>query len=148
MFYFAYGSNMNLKQMSLRCPGAVIMGQAEAKGWGLRERQYADIEMSPKENVLGVLWRISATHLYHLDLYEGVAQGFYYKINLLVNYKGKEGYAIAYVMHKEAAHMRRNLAFTSSYRKGCKQGAIENKIEVHPLYEERTKNENLYHCIY
>ena len=31
--YFAYGSNMNLEQMALRCPGARMVGLVRKPGW-------------------------------------------------------------------------------------------------------------------
>ena len=34
-YYLAYGSNLNRKQMEMRCPGARVVGTALIKGYGL-----------------------------------------------------------------------------------------------------------------
>ena len=33
--YIAYGSNLNVPQMRMRCPHATILGTANLKGWEL-----------------------------------------------------------------------------------------------------------------
>ncbi len=44
MLYFAYGSNLNIKQMKQRCPDSIGISPAVLNGWKLVERTYADIE--------------------------------------------------------------------------------------------------------
>ena len=34
-YYIAYGSNLNVSQMRMRCPHATILGTANLKGWEL-----------------------------------------------------------------------------------------------------------------
>ncbi len=34
-YYIAYGSNLNVTQMRMRCPRATILGTATLKGWEL-----------------------------------------------------------------------------------------------------------------
>ena len=34
-YYIAYGSNLNVPQMRMRCPHATILGTANLKGWEL-----------------------------------------------------------------------------------------------------------------
>ena len=34
-YYIAYGSNLNVAQMRMRCPHATILGTAKLKGWEL-----------------------------------------------------------------------------------------------------------------
>ena len=34
-YYIAYGSNLNVGQMRMRCPYATILGTANLKGWAL-----------------------------------------------------------------------------------------------------------------
>ena len=53
-YYIAYGSNLNIRQMRMRCPSARIIGTAEIPGYGLlfkgsRTGSYLTIE--PKEGV-------------------------------------------------------------------------------------------------
>ncbi len=79
--YFAYGSNMDARQMARRCPGATATGKATMAGWQfiINERGYATVV--PKEGALvhGVLWELSPEHEATLDVYEAVAEGLYTK---------------------------------------------------------------------
>lgn len=38
-YYIAYGSNLNVPQMRMRCPHATILGTANLKGWELLLRE-------------------------------------------------------------------------------------------------------------
>jgi hypothetical protein len=82
--YFAYGSNMDPRQMQERCPGAKPVGKARLKGWefAISERGVATIERSEGHVVHGVLWKIAISHEVTLDRKEGVARGFYGKFQL------------------------------------------------------------------
>ena len=42
-FYVAYGSNLNLEQMSYRCPNSKVVGAGMLKGWRLLFNSYATI---------------------------------------------------------------------------------------------------------
>jgi gamma-glutamylcyclotransferase (GGCT)/AIG2-like uncharacterized protein YtfP len=134
MLYFAYGSNMNLEQMSHRCPNAENLGYAKLKGWGLRERTFADIDPANGEEVHGVLWNISRQHEKTLDSYEGVKRSMYVKYYIPVLHKGKRKRALVYVMTEGATIKRDNGSFTEAYRIGCAIGAIENGVPVDELF--------------
>ena len=49
--YLAYGSNLNKKQMAVRCPTARPVGSAMIYGWELVFRGVADIVKSKDENM-------------------------------------------------------------------------------------------------
>jgi len=80
MFYFAYGSNMNHRQMlDVRCPGARFIGRAIldrqclvydgfSPGWG---GAVVNIDSSRQDEVHGGLFEITPQHLSILDGYEG-----------------------------------------------------------------------------
>lgn len=75
-YYIAYGSNLNHKQMSQRCPDAIFIGKGFLKGCELLFRgseQNAVATIEPKENgqvPVGV-WKISQHDEKYLDIYEG-----------------------------------------------------------------------------
>ena len=71
--YFAYGSNMNLNQMVLRCPEAERIESVQAEGYRLAFRASGVATILPEKGsrVEGVLWRISADDERSLDRYEG-----------------------------------------------------------------------------
>ena len=81
MNYFAYGSNMDVRQMAFRCPDAVILGSASlaAHAFLINTRGFATVIPAANQVVHGVLWEISPTDDESLDRYEGVASGFYRK---------------------------------------------------------------------
>jgi len=91
MLYFAYGSNLNVAQMSQRCPQAEPLGSAYFPNLRLVFRGVADIELTNDSNdLLPVgIWRITDACLKALDLYEGVESGLYdrVEINGMLTYK-------------------------------------------------------------
>lgn len=88
--YLAYGSNMSRAQMAYRCPDASVIGYADIEDYellfkGSKSGNYATIEPKQGSKVPVLVWLISEKDEESLDLYEGVAAGFYYKKNLKVN---------------------------------------------------------------
>ncbi len=72
--YFAYGSNLCIEQMALRCPGATDPRPATLADhdWLINERGVATVEPFTGSCVHGVLWRVSDHDLATLDSAEGV----------------------------------------------------------------------------
>lgn len=83
MQYFAYGSNMDVQKMAVRCLDAVVVGTACLPGhrFLINTRGVATVVPALGEVVHGVLWEISKADEASLDHYEGVATGFYRKVN-------------------------------------------------------------------
>lgn len=110
-YYIAYGSNLNIPQMRMRCPGAKILGTANLKGWellfkGSKTGSYLTIEQSKNGSVPVVIWEVTERDEIALDRYEGFPT-FYYKKDIKLKYKGirtgkyRTINAFAYVMHEE-----------------------------------------------
>jgi len=95
--YFAYGSNLNVEQMSYRSPTAKPLGSAYFPGWRLVFRGVADIEVGEPEDMLPVgIWEIGPEDEVALDRYEGVKHGLYRRvmINGMLTYQmNRSGYA-------------------------------------------------------
>lgn len=72
--YFAYGSNLCVRQMALRCPGATDPRPAVLADhdWLINQRGVATVEPFAGAQVHGVLWLISDDDLAALDSAEGV----------------------------------------------------------------------------
>ena len=109
--YLAYGSNMDLAQMKVRCPGARLLGAGRLDGWRLLFKgsgpgAYATIEREAGKHVPVLLWRVTAEDEKSLDRYEGFPD-FYYKRQIqavTVNAAGRDcgrTRGMAYVMHEE-----------------------------------------------
>ena len=62
-YYIAYGSNLNVRQMRMRCPHATILGTANLKDWellfkGSRTGSYLTIEECENGTVPVVIWTV------------------------------------------------------------------------------------------
>lgn len=95
--YFAYGSNLNRADMSVRCPGAKPLSRATLADWRLTFRGVADIEPSESEVVQGVLWLLGDADVRALDRYEG-APSLYRRRQVSVLSEGEWVAAMTYVM--------------------------------------------------
>lgn len=86
IYYFAYGSNMDMEQMRRRCPGAVCIDTAVLHGWkfALDEVGYATIIPEAGASVPGLLWTLTDADEAALDTYEGVRYNCYEKVTLSV----------------------------------------------------------------
>ena len=96
--YFAYGSNLNLGQMAVRCPQAEVTGKAVLEGYELAFRRGV-LTILPKEGgrVNGLLWRVNAWDERALDRYEGYPH-LYTKELLPVQTDSGPQTVVAYVM--------------------------------------------------
>lgn len=126
-YYLAYGSNLNLQQMALRCPTAKPVGTAVIRDYellfkGSKTGAYLTIEPKVGAEVPVAVWSVESTDEERLDVYEGFP-AFYYKteLELPVRYfSGKTVLrkAFVYIMHEE-----RPLGLPSgSYVRICLEG--------------------------
>lgn len=100
--YIAYGSNLNLPQMSFRCPTAEVVGKSELKDYELlfrggRRGAVATVEPKEGSSVPVLLWKIHPKDEEALDRYEGYPR-FYEKEMMDVELDGKTVSAMVYVM--------------------------------------------------
>ena len=83
-YYFAYGMNTNIAEMTMRCPRAINLGRCTLKGFELKFRLHADIDRVEGSEMEGVLWDITEDCERALDRLEGYP--FYYnKVEVVVN---------------------------------------------------------------
>ena len=134
--YAAYGSNMNLEQMAVRCPAAKVIGTGTLEDYRLTFRGLykgvANIEPCKGKEVPIVLWEITEDCERALDMYEGYPR-LYEKKEIKVKSKGKSKKAMAYVMTEEFTN-KPNLP-TDYYLGVINQGYLDNEIELAPLKE-------------
>ena len=82
-YYIAYGSNLSVDQMALRCPDAKVVGCGILYGWQLLFKGCATIERNPEKNTPVLIWEISSRDEKRLDAYEDYPR-YYYKQELEV----------------------------------------------------------------
>lgn len=101
--YVAYGSNLNLEQMSYRCPTAKVYGKGIIHGYrllfkGAPENAYLTIESYQYGKVPVLIWEVQPEDEKALDRYEGYPS-FYYKENIQVELEtGEIVTAMVYIM--------------------------------------------------
>ena len=108
--YFAYGSNMNRKQMlKERCKGAETVGLAVLYGYELLFRSngagtehYGTVEPREGSKVYGTLYLISKENEKTLDEKEGVGNRTYYKKTVRVGLNGVMFEAMTYIKTRGA----------------------------------------------
>jgi len=105
VYYFAYGSNLNHKQMLERCPDSQSRFLATLHnyklvfvGWSRQWRGgIASIKPFRGERILGAIYEISERDLRRLDKYEGYP-GSYHRFKVTVfNEDGEPIEAITYI---------------------------------------------------
>jgi hypothetical protein len=101
-YYFAYGMNTNIGEMSMRCPQAINLGRCTLQGFELKFRLHADIDQVAGSEMEGVLWDITEDCERALDRLEGYPY-YYDKIEVVVDpvtlvNKNSHVVAMAYTM--------------------------------------------------
>lgn len=97
-YYLAYGSNLNVRQMIHRCPGAKPVGTMVLEGYellfkGSKTGSYLTIEKKQGGKVPVGIWQVSEQHEKALDRYEGVPV-FYYKKEIPITEGRKESLCV------------------------------------------------------
>ena len=95
MYYFAYGSNLNLRGMKRRCPKSTPACAATLAGYRLEFRKFATIVPDPSASVQGALYELTPACARALDKYEGPA---FPRIPLTVETDNGPRAAFAYAM--------------------------------------------------
>ena len=134
-YYFAYGSNLDVEQMKIRCPDSELVGEsvlngyklaftAESKMWG---GGVADIVVNNGSEVWGVLYKVSDNDLTNLDRYEGVPD-LYNRINVVVAAKnGTKFEAVSYGIVDKQEFVQPSTAYLSIILKAAKKFKFPNR---------------------
>lgn len=127
-YYIAYGSNLNVRQMTYRCPNAEIFGVGEIDGYellfkGSKTGAYLTIEKKAGSKVPIGVWKVDADDEKALDRYEGYPS-FYYKTEMEVTVKKYWEdsevtiKAFVYIMHEDRKIAVPSRAYTSICAEG------------------------------
>ncbi|HJE98564.1 MAG TPA: gamma-glutamylcyclotransferase [Sellimonas intestinalis] len=148
-YYIAYGSNLNIRQMRMRCPSARIIGTSEIPDYellfkGSKTGSYLTIEPKKGSWVPVAAWEVSAEDELALDRYEGFPI-FYYKKEMLLPIKGirsgktRQRNTFVYIMHED-----RPIGVPSDfYMETCLQGyhsfGFDKKFLIDAIENSRRK---------
>jgi gamma-glutamylcyclotransferase (GGCT)/AIG2-like uncharacterized protein YtfP len=97
--YFAYGANMDVAAMAVRCPGSRPIGRARLPRhrFIITRDGFASVVRDPRREVHGVLWEAALSDIRTLDTFEEVDRGLYTKIIQLIVLDGGPRRALVYV---------------------------------------------------
>ena len=132
MYYFAYGSNLNKKQVLERCPESkpkFIATLPNYKlifvGWSRQWRGgVASIKAFKGEKVLGAIYELTDRDLRRLDKYEG-CPGNYNRLNIIAFNENNEPIeAVTYIKAGQSEETQPSPAYLSIMRQGCKDWGI------------------------
>ena len=153
-YYIAYGSNLNIPQMRMRCPGARIIGTSVIEDYqllfkGSKTGSYLTIEPQEGATVPVGVWEVSADDELRLDRYEGFPT-FYYKKELEITYTGiKTGkkrrcQAFVYIMHEDRPCGRPSKGYVLTCLDGYRDFGFEEKYLSRAIIEslEEMRKEN------
>ena len=135
--YFAYGSNINLNQMAVRCPDAKVVEPAVLENYELLFRgngsSFGVATIAPKEGsqVQGLLWKITPYCEMSLDIYEGYPRLYEKQAITLCTKSGKQVQAMVYVMTHEKERLP--TMPTRSYYTGIQEGFRQNGLPMKTL---------------
>ncbi len=140
-YYLAYGSNLNVQQMLMRCPTARIIGTSVIKDYrlmfkGSQTGSYLTIEPAVGSEVPVGVWAVTEACERSLDRYEGFPN-FYYKKELTLPIIGirtgkvRQRNAFVYIMHED-----RRLGIPSElYLQTCVEGYHNFGFDLDVLFE-------------
>lgn len=133
-YYIAYGSNMNLRQMSKRCPTASVIATGYVKGYellfkGSMNMAVATIEPNKQSKVPVVLWSIKPLDEARLDIYEGYPRFYRKEENIPVSLStGEVVQAMAYIMNIGTVNLPSRM-----YYKTIEEGYFDNDLDIEYL---------------
>lgn len=128
--YIAYGSNLNLAQMAVRCPSATIYGVGRLNNWeliykGKANNAHATIARKKDSYVPVLVWNIQPYDEKRLDVYEGYPL-YYFKQNVMVDVDGQKKKAMVYIMDPR----QKIAAPSAAYIKVIRQGYLDNQLDM------------------
>lgn len=138
--YIAYGSNLNLEQMKLRCPSSKLWGTGFIKDWelvyrGSKTGAYATIRRKMNSYVPVGIWKITQMDELALDRYEGYPS-FYqkYVIDFLSN--GHSNTGMVYIMRPDSMPGKPSEHYIDIIYKGYQELGLDFRF----LYDSLIKN--------
>lgn len=135
--YIAYGSNMNMEQMAMRCPSARPIGKYILHDYKLEFRRVANIIKCKGAETPVALWTITESCEKSLDRYEGYPR-LYRKEYIKLKINKKEVIGMVYVMN-----MGEIAEPSNHYYNVIKQGYKDFHIDMTSLEKALIESKNI-----
>jgi len=145
--YIAYGSNLNLEQMSQRCPTAQAVGTSVMKNWRLLFRgghtgAVATVERFCSSCVPILVWQLQPQDEAALDRYEGWPY-LYRKETLRIRLNGKTVEAMIYIMNEIRPYGLPSPYYFNTIREGYISAGFDIGILRKAALDSMTAAENI-----
>ncbi len=124
--YIAYGSNMNLEQMAVRCPNSETVAAAVLKGFELQFKFHATIAPNPDSEVPVLLWKLSERDEQQLDRYEGFPK-YYRKEISQFDFHGETVEGMVYIMNGNAPLQAPSSQYYNTILQGYRSFGLDEK---------------------
>ena len=142
-YYIAYGSNLNIPQMRMRCPGARIIGTSVIPDYellfkGSKTGSYLTIEPKAGASVPVAAWEVGEDDELALDHYEG-CPNFYYKAEMVLPIKGirsgkvRRRRVFVYIMHEERPLGAPSFAYVRVRLEGYQAFGFDEKFLIEAI---------------
>ena len=131
MLYFAFGSNLNQKQMKKRCKDSKYIGCYSLKNYKLVFRNFflgggvADVQKHKNSSVLGAIYKISKKDEKKLDEYEDFPKTYIKRYFKLLGKK-----VMFYYMPKKSKHIPPSKRYLNLIIQGYKDCGYRNNYIV------------------
>lgn len=132
MYYFAYGSNLNRRQMADRCPDSKPVCTATLPnhkliftGWSRQWRGgTASIKPVPDHKVRGAVYEVSERNLTVLDRYEGCPSTYYRANKIVFTEDGEPLEVVTYISREQSQETKPSLEYLSIMKQGYKDWGL------------------------
>ena len=152
-YYIAYGSNLNVRQMLMRCPSARIIGTSEVEDYrllfkGSMTGSYLTIEPEKGRKVPVAVWDVTTKDELALDRYEGFPS-FYYKKELVLPIKGiktgkvRRRKVFVYIMHEERPFGVPNYYYMRTCAEGYRYFGFDINTLIEAMAYSKARTEGL-----
>lgn len=138
MRYFAYGANMDPRNMAEASPGAQPVGQGVLQGYGLAFNVYserwrggaANLDLDPRARTWGVVWEVPDRDVPKLDTFLGHPT-FYRQDQVLVRVEGDEVECLTYRVAHQQGFVRPDDGYVHMLRAAMRtQGLPPEALDV------------------
>lgn len=146
-YYIAYGSNINVEQMKMRCPTAKLIGTSKVLNHqllfkGCSRSSYLTIEPKKSSYVPVVVWVITQSDEDLLDQYEGFPRLYYKKrfklfVKLFNSSKKIMLDTFAYIMHNGRTLGLPNKLYIEKCFKGYRTFGFDQIVLKKAIYESQ-----------
>lgn len=141
--YIAYGSNLNIAQMKVRCPYATLVGNAALHGYQLLFRggdggSVATVEPKEGSVVPVLIWEITPRCEDALDRYEGWPR-LYRKETVAVEFGGKLVETMVYIMNGNYPLGSPSQGYLNTIVEGYETAGFDQQVLIEALIDSTHK---------